>query len=245
MIRPDRVTAAVLAGGLGTRLLPAVADRPKALAEVAGRPFLAHVLERLADAGLPETVLLTGHRAGQIESAFGHSFAGMPLTYSRETTPLGTGGALRHALPLLQRDTLLVLNGDSYCDLDLCDFLKRHADAHSACTLALSRVADASRFGTVQLDGCGRVRSFAEKSDDGGPGLVNAGVYLLARRLVAELPAGRPLSLEREAFPAWAQAGQCHGYVTERGFLDIGTPESYAVAVRYFAARDATPPLSL
>jgi NDP-sugar pyrophosphorylase family protein len=158
----------------------------------------------------------------------------MRLTCSREPSPLGTGGALRHALPRLARDTLLVLNGDSYCDLDLSDFLTRHTESHAACTLALSRVADAARFGTVTLDGRGRVRSFAEKSAAVGPGLVNAGVYLLARRLVAELP-DRPLSLEREAFPEWARAGHCHGYVTECGFLDIGTPESYAEANRFFA----------
>src|SRR5687767_8460671 len=115
----NHVTAAVLAGGLGSRLRPAVADRPKVLADVAGRPFLAYMLEQLAAAGMSRAVLLTGYRGDQVEAAFGPSFAGLRLAYSREPEPLDTAGALRYALPLLDRRTVLVLNGDSFCRLDL------------------------------------------------------------------------------------------------------------------------------
>src|SRR6478672_2624452 len=120
------VTAAVLAGGLGTRLRSVVADRPKVLAPVAGQPFLVHLLDRLSKVGVGETVLLVGHRAEQVEAGLGFSHRGMRLTYSREPEPLGTGGAIRHALAQLVSETTLLLNGDSYCDLDYAAFGQFH-----------------------------------------------------------------------------------------------------------------------
>src|SRR5437667_6347363 len=120
------ITAAILAGGLGTRLRHTVADRPKVLAPVGGRHYLAYLLDQLAGAGISEVVLLTGHRAEQVQSTFGESYAGMGLRYSAEPAPLGTGGAVRRALPLFSAPTILLLNGDSYCDVDLDAFVERH-----------------------------------------------------------------------------------------------------------------------
>src|ERR1700677_3864366 len=122
----DNVMGAVLAGGMGTRLRSVVADRPKVLATVHNRPFLAYLLDQVARAGVRETVLLTGYMAGVVQQQFGSKFAGMSLSYSEEPAPLGTAGAIRHALLLLTRPTVLVLNGDSYCDLDLAAFFERH-----------------------------------------------------------------------------------------------------------------------
>ena len=113
------ITAAVLAGGLGTRLRPTVADRPKVLAPVGGRPDLAYLLDQLDAVGIGEVVLLTGYRAEQVRAAFGESYSGIRLRDSAEPVPLGTGGAARRALPLLSAPTILLLNGDSYCAVDL------------------------------------------------------------------------------------------------------------------------------
>jgi NDP-sugar pyrophosphorylase family protein len=231
----DEVIGAVLAGGLGTRLRAAVADRPKVLALVHGRPFLAYLLDQFAGAGVRQTVLLTGYMADRVEAEFGRAFAGMSLAYSPEPQPLGTGGALRHALPLLTRPTVLVLNGDSYCDLDPAAFFAQHQGSGAEATLALTAVADASRYGKVRLSDDGRVERFEEKQAGAGPGWINAGVYLLARRLVEEVPAGRAVSLERDVFPGWAASGRCRGYRAAGRFLDIGTPESYAEAATFFA----------
>jgi NDP-sugar pyrophosphorylase family protein len=230
----DEVIGAVLAGGLGTRLRAAVADRPKVLAEVHGRPFLAYLLDQIARAGVRQTVLLTGYMADRVEAEFGAAFAGMALAYSPETQPLGTGGAVRFALPHLTRPTVLVLNGDSYCDLDLGAFYEQHQSG-SAATLALTSVPDASRYGKVRLSDAGLVERFEEKQPGAGPGWINAGVYLMARPLVEEVPAGKVVSLERDVFPGWAAAGHCHGFKTAGRFLDIGTPESYSEAAAFFA----------
>ncbi len=227
---------AVLAGGMGTRLRSVVADRPKVLAAVHSRPFLAYLLEQIAQAGIRETVLLTGYMADLVKQQLGSIHAGYAdLAYSEEPAPLGTAGALRHALPLLTRPTVLVLNGDSYCDLDLTAFLERHRRHGADVSLTVTAVPDASRFGKVCLADDERIERFEEKQASAGPGWINAGVYLLERPLIEEIPAGGAASLERDFFPRWAAAGRCHGFKTAGKFLDIGTPQSYVAAESFFA----------
>ncbi|HSQ56677.1 MAG TPA: nucleotidyltransferase family protein [Gemmata sp.] len=236
MFRTDLscVTAAILAGGLGTRLRSLVADRPKVLAPVAGRPFLAHLLDQLVDAGVRETVLLVGHMARLVREEFAESYRGMRLAYSTEPSPLGTGGAIRLALPLFQRETILLLNGDSYCSLDFAAFLHVHRHAGAAASLALAHVPNASRFGRVVLGKPGRVERFEEKSAEACSGWINAGVYLLDRGLIAGVEPGRSISLERELMPAWVAAGRVFGFQTSGRFIDIGIPESYREAEAFF-----------
>lgn len=234
--RLDNVTAAILAGGLGTRLRSRVADRPKVLAPVHGRPYLAYLLDQLAEAGIRRVVLLTGYRAEQIRSAFGASHAGMNLSYSTEPSPLGTAGALRWALPELRSSTVLLLNGDSYCEASLPDFWEFHCRQEADFSMILTRVEDCSRYGRVRLAADGRVRGFEEKSSAGGAGWINAGIYLLRRSLIETLPPGVPQSMERDLFPAWAGDKRCFGFTCTASFLDIGTPESYARAEEFFAA---------
>lgn len=232
----DGVTAAILAGGLGTRLRPVVADRPKVLAPVAGRPFLAHLLDQLAGAGCRETVLLVGYAADQVRETFQGEYAGMRLSYSVEPGPLGTGGAARHALPQLRDETILLLNGDSFCELDFTAFLRFHTEHGAQASLALARVPNAARFGRVRVGQGNRVVRFEEKNPTPAPGWINAGVYLLARTLLAEIPAGRAVSLEREVFPGWVAAGMLHAYRGGGRFIDIGVPESYREAGAVIAA---------
>ena len=157
------VTAAILAGGLGTRLRPAVADRPKVLAPVAGRPFVTHLLDFLAAAGLRRVVLLTGFRGEQVRRALGERHGSMALAYCKEPSPLGTGGAMRAALDQLTAETILLLNGDSYCGVDLAAFAACHRRRARRRALALARMDDASRYGRVATAPDGRVTAFAEK----------------------------------------------------------------------------------
>ncbi len=233
--RLDEVTAAILAGGLGTRLRSRIADRPKVLALVHGRPYLTYLLEQLADAGVRSVVLLTGYLADQIRLAFGDSYAGLRLTYSSEPSPLGTAGALRQALPYLLSSTLLLLNGDSYCEAPLADFQEFHSRRSADISLILTRLDDCSRYGRVQLNPDGRVLCFEEKTQAGGPGWINAGIYLIQRELIEEIPLGRPLSLERDLFPGWVSRKRFCGFTCAGRFLDIGTPESYAQSETFFA----------
>lgn len=229
------VTAAILAGGLGTRLRSVVVDRPKVLAPVGGAPYLHFLLERLARAAIRDVVLLAGHGAEQVRDTIGDSYDGMAVRYSVEQVPLGTAGALRHALPFLDCATVLLLNGDSWCDAGLVEFRQFHRVRAAGASLVVAGVADTSRFGRVSVDGAGRVKAFEEKGA-AGRGWINAGMYLLERALVETLPAG-PLSLERDVLPGWVSEGRVFGFRHAGRFLDIGTPESYVAAEEFFGAQ--------
>jgi NDP-sugar pyrophosphorylase family protein len=225
-------TAVILAGGLGTRLRAVVSDRPKALAPIAGRPFLSYLLDQVRAAGVRRVILCIGHLGDQVRTAFGQAYRGVELVYSEEPSPIGTGGALRHALPLFDGSPLLVLNGDSYCAVDLADLWSWHHERAAAATLVAVEVADASRFGRVELDPAGRVTGFREKSAAAGAGRVNGGIYIVSAGLLARIPDGRPVSLERDVFPGWTR-GRFYGFPANARFIDIGTPESFAQAERF------------
>jgi NDP-sugar pyrophosphorylase family protein len=233
--KPLSVNAAILAGGLGMRLRPALKDCPKVLARVGERPFISILLAKLAAAGVETTVLLAGYRAAQLRRTVGANYGGMELAYSVEASPLGTAGALRQALPKLETETLLLLNGDSFCDVDLSSLVAEHRRRQAELTLTLTHVADASRFGEVKVAPDGKVIHFGEKQARGGePGLINAGVYVLARSLIADIPAGQACSLERDMLPIWIRGRRLQGFKGARRFLDIGTPSSYAGAAAFF-----------
>ncbi len=245
------VTAAILAGGLGARLHSVVADRPKVLAEIRGRPFLAYLLDQLVAASVRTVVLCIGYLGEQVEAVFGDTYGDLRLVYSQESSPLGTAGALRLALPLfkpglspgLERseaeanvsNSVLVMNGDSFCQVNLRAFWAWHCAQGAVATLLLARMPDTKRYGRVHEDADGRVLSFSEKDDKGGPGWINAGIYLLNRRLLLTIPASGAVSLEQEMFPAWIGRG-LYGYRSEGRFLDIGTPEAYAIAEWFFCS---------
>lgn len=235
------VTAAILAGGLGTRLQGVVADRPKVLAPVVGRPFVTHLLDQLAAASIREVVLLVGYMAEQVRDALGDNYAGMRLTYTQEPFPLGTAGALRRALLLLSGRRVLLLNGDSYGDVKLDGFYEWHSRNCSGASLVLVRVPDARRFGQVRRDRAGRVVRFEEKGEGTGPGWINAGIYLIERELIEEMPANRPLSLERDVLPGWVARRLVGGMKHGGRFLDIGTPESYGAAADFFRREQGSP----
>jgi len=222
-------TAVVLAGGLGTRLREAVPDLPKVLAEVDGRPFLFQLLDELREAGAREVVLCVSYLAGAVQAAVGDAYRGMAIRYSHETTPLGTGGALRQALPLVSSELLLVANGDSLFRTDLGRFLAWHLARNLHTSLLLAHVDDASRFGRVAFNELGQILAFAEKDGAASPGWINAGIYLLDRSRVSELAPGTIISLEKDIFPGWLTRG-LHGLAAEGLFMDIGTPQAYREA---------------
>jgi D-glycero-alpha-D-manno-heptose 1-phosphate guanylyltransferase len=228
----ETAPAVILAGGFGTRLRAVTGDNPKVLAPVAGRPFIEHLLLQLAGAGFRQVVLCTGFRADAVSAALGDgSRYGLRLRYSREEGPLGTGGALRRASAFLDEPPgpALVMNGDSYVRADLAALMARHRQSGAPATLLLARVEDCSRFGAVTLEDSGRILRFEEKGRR-GPGLVNAGIYVVEPAVREAIPAGRPVSLEKEIFPTLA----AHGVVVDAPLVDIGTPDSYAAAQELF-----------
>jgi len=226
--------AIILAGGRGTRLRSVVSDRPKPLAEVAGRPFVEWLLLALRTQGVQRAVLATGYKGEMVEAHFGDGARlGMEMAYAHEAVPLGTGGAARHALYRVATSFVLVLNGDSFCPFDVARLVAAHQQANAAATLLLVPMDDCRRYGTVAAVEDGRVLSFREKNADLGAGLINAGVYLFDRRTLESIPADRAVSLENDTFPALIGHG-LYATVGEGPFLDIGTPESYASAERFF-----------
>ncbi len=225
----SNATAVILAGGLGTRLRSAVSDRPKVLAEVGGRPFIEYLLDQLVLEGVKSVVLCTGYLGDQVQNRLGTNYQAMALGYSREPQPLGTGGALRLALPMLDTDPVLVMNGDSYCNSRLDGFATWHASRRAPATILLAEIDDTRRYGRVRVDDEGCVLSFSEKTNDTSPGLVNAGIYLLSRALIGSILFGLAVSLEREVFPEWIGRG-LRGFRSRGRLWDIGVPESYARA---------------
>lgn len=221
---PD-IQAVVLAGGFGTRLRSRVADLPKAMAPVAGRPFLEYVLDRLVDSGVARIVLATGYLSETIESHFGGAYRGVPVGYSREDTPLGTGGAIAKALRALPAQTTVVLNGDTWLDVDLTAFHTWCLQQPGVPGLVLREVRDVSRFGAVALDG-ERIDAFGEKQTS-GRGFVNAGVYGLALSHFDGFGLPEVFSIETDFFQRCIGRRPLRGFPCRGEFIDIGVPDEF------------------
>src|SRR6266705_5774386 len=209
------------------------------MALISGTPFLHLLLDRLRSQGVDDVILGTGYMAEKIERYFGsgNKFT-VRIRYSRENDPLGTGGALKLAEPLIS-DPVLVLNGDSYVEWSLVPMLELFTVKNADILVVLQAVADVSRYGSVALDQDGRVTQFVEKGDAAGPGLINAGVYLLRKQIVRDLPTGTAISLEREVFPRLLDRG-VYGLVCTGLFIDIGIPDDFKRAQTLLASRIGT-----
>jgi D-glycero-alpha-D-manno-heptose 1-phosphate guanylyltransferase len=224
--------AIILAGGLGTRLRSVVSDLPKPMAGVAGRPFLSWVLDRLAAQGFRRAVLAVGYRYEAIHDHFGDSHHGLPLSYSVEDSPLGTGGAIRLAAENLDAYPVFVLNGDTFVDLDYQAMRDAHDERGAAMSVAVCRVPDVSRYGALELRG-GRIVGFREKGPS-GPGYINAGIYILSRQVMDMIPAQGPCSFEQQILVPRIAEIRPAAFITEGLFIDIGVPEDYARAQYLF-----------
>jgi D-glycero-alpha-D-manno-heptose 1-phosphate guanylyltransferase len=231
----ERIDAIILAGGLGTRLRAVIDDRPKVLAPINDRPFLDFILDALSKFNLTGRVVLAiGYMAEKIIEQYGwNSKYPFEIQFSIEDKLLGTGGGIKRALALTTTEQVLVLNGDSFAEVDLYGLIKSHDESGAALTMTVVEVENASRFGRVVLGKDGKVVSFLEKTSEGEEGYINAGIYLFQRDLFNDIIAGVPLSLERDLMPLFIRKG-VHGFVTKGKFIDMGTPESYSAANFFF-----------
>jgi mannose-1-phosphate guanylyltransferase len=219
--------AVLLVGGLGTRLRSETGDLPKAMIEVSGMPFLERILIHLRSSEIESAILAVSHGRESIEDHFrDRTASGISITYSRETQPLGTAGALRQALPLLKGDQVLVLNGDSFVDLDYYEMLRFHRVQENQLTIAAVQTSDCRDFGRLRVSN-GDVVAFAEKEHrDRSAGYINAGVYVFDRALIETIPPGVVQSLEKEVFPSiLSRSGRIGAYCIQSYFMDLGTPE--------------------
>jgi NDP-sugar pyrophosphorylase family protein len=222
--------AVLLVGGLGTRLRSAVPSLPKALASVGGRPFLELLVRQLGVQGIRHLVMSTGYLAEQIEEAFqdGSAF-GVTIEYSRETVPLGTAGALKLAQSYVHNESeFLVINGDTFLEIDFNEFIRSHRKHGGLATMAVVPIENSSRYGTVQVGATGQILGFLEKTGQNTPGVINAGVYVFGDAALEFISHG-PASLERDVFPLLVKQG--FYAIEQKGmFIDIGTPDDYGHA---------------
>lgn len=246
--------AILLCGGMGTRLRSVVSDRPKPMADICGKPFLQYLLEMLRDKGITEVIFALGYMGEMIEEYFqdGSAFD-LKIAYSYEEEPLGTGGAIRNALPKILEEEVLVLNADTYFPMDYQGLLRFHQENDGDFSLATRAVPDISRYGAVRRDPAGRILAWNEKLGDGGQqlgegskqpiegnvqqaalastkslsGEINGGIYVMKKSLIAEIPEGKQ-SLEQDCIPKWLSEGKrIFGLPFHGYFMDIGIPKDY------------------
>lgn len=227
-MRPFR-EAIVLAGGFGTRLAHVVPDVCKPMAPVAGRPFLRFIMDQLAAAGFDRAVVADGYRREQIEGFFGPAYRGTAIEYSPEETPLFTGGAVKGALSRCESDWVFILNGDTWLDVDFeaMEAAAANVPDSVSAVIAVKRVRDFERYGTVDVDAAGSVTAFHEKRPC-EEGLINAGVYLLRRDALNNMP--EKFSLESDYFERVVSDRELHAVECAGGFIDIGVPADYELA---------------
>lgn len=221
--------AIILAGGLGTRLRSVVGDLPKPMAPINGEPFLNILLRKLSAAGIEHVTLSLGYQAHVIRDYYRSAFEGMQLSYDIEGEPLGTGGAIKRCLKTANADPVLILNGDTYLEFDL-DALTNEWQVHREPIIVARLVEDVGRFGRVEVSD-GRVLSFAEKQAS-GPGAINAGVYVLPKALVDDMPQRDSFSFEADYLIDAVKRSKFMCFTTLGKFIDIGIPEDYERAQR-------------
>ena len=229
MTTASATDAVILVGGQGTRLRPLTLSAPKPMLPTAGLPFLTHLLARIKQAGITHVVLGTSFKAEVFEEHFGDgSDLGLELEYVTEVEPMGTGGGIRNVLPSLRADNIMVFNGDVLGGTDLGAVLDTHHRTNADVTLHLVRVGDPRAFGCVPTDDDGRVKAFLEKTQDPPTDQINAGCYVFRREIIEKIPSDRPVSVEREVFPALlADGARVFGHVDTSYWRDMGTPDDF------------------
>ena len=225
--------AIILAGGVGTRLRPLSCTRPKLLFPILNEPLLDRTLERLAETGVNGATLAVKFMAETFMQRYGKSAHGLEISYSVERKPMRTGGAIKYAEELIgHEEPFLVLNGDIFTTIDYGSLIKKHKETDAVATLALYRVEDPSRYGTVKLEKNGKITKFVEKAPSGQApsNLINAGIYVLDPKIFSYIPKGLPVSIEHEVFPKLAEEGKLFGHEFNELWMDIGKPADYLKA---------------
>jgi D-glycero-alpha-D-manno-heptose 1-phosphate guanylyltransferase len=239
LAHPEIRKAMILAGGRGERLQTIVSHLPKPMAPVGRRPFLEYLLDELVDAGVTDVILSVGYRGETIREHFGDSYRSISLRYSVETFPLGTGGAMVLGLKEEDSSPVLVLNGDTLIEVDYKALAHWYDGVTSPLGVVLCRVPDTSRYGSVVRSG-NRVVEFLEKGKN-GPGLINAGMYVIRPTLFSLYPCGERFSFETDLLQRHCFDLQPPSFVTDGYFIDIGTPEDYDRAQRELGSGKSYP----
>lgn len=225
----------ILCGGLGTRLAGAAGGLPKPMVDVRGRPFLEILVDHAVRAGFRRFLLCAGYKAEALRAHF-RDAPDRSFVISEEPRPLGTAGALKLGAPRLRGDDFLVMNGDSYCPLDLSALLALRRARGAAAVLAVVPAGGRRDAGVVDVSPDGRVLGFREKEAGAPDSAINAGVYAFSRGVLDRIPSGRPSSLELDVFPALAAAGELIALRAAAPLYDVGTPQRLEAFRQAYAA---------
>ncbi len=227
-LNPEYIDVVVLCGGLGTRLKKVVSDRPKVMAEVNNKPFLEILIDYIAVFGFRRFVMCVGYMKEKIREHFERR-KDVEILFSAEEELLGTAGAIKNAEKFIRSNPFLVVNGDSFCRINVKGFLDFHITKKAYASIALVLPEKDADYGVVAIGDDQRILSFNEKREPDTGGFINAGMYFFNRDILKLIPENITYSLEYNLFPHIIDKG-IYGYVTGEKLIDIGTPERYRKA---------------
>jgi len=219
------IDVVILTGGQGTRLREVIKDRPKTMAEINQRPFLDILIDYVSNYGFKRFILCTGHMAHVIKDYYTDKNASREILFSNEDKPLGTGGAVKNAEDFIQSSPCLVMNGDSFCSVDLLQFFDFHLKKRALLSMVVVEATDTKDYGVISLDDSQRIIQFKEKIGK-EKAYINAGIYLFEKEIFSLIPPETKYSLEYDLFPKLV-GKEFYGYITQERLIDIGTPERY------------------
>lgn len=230
----NNIDAVILCGGQGKRLRGVVDDRPKVMSEINNRPFLDILIDYASSYGVRRFILCAGYMADYISNYYKNNKS-FGFVISQESVPLDTGGAIKNAQEFIQTNPFLVLNGDSFCPIDLDNFLTFHKNKSALVSVAVVKVNSSSDFGTIILDDTHKVLKFKEK-DNTGEAFINAGIYIFENDVLSLIPFNSKFSLEHNLFPNLVDKS-FYGFIVNKKLIDIGTPAKLEYAKKYFQAK--------
>ncbi|MCD4830497.1 MAG: nucleotidyltransferase family protein [Anaerohalosphaeraceae bacterium] len=230
LLEAGNIDVLILCGGKGTRLQSVVSDRPKPMAVIGEKPFLDIVIGQVAKFGFKRIILCAGYKAESIQEYYSsQNSLDLEIVVSKESTSLGTGGAVKNAEEFIQSDPVLILNGDSFFDMDFNRFVEFYQNKKALLAVSILDAENTESYGSIKIDESDMVVGFCEKISDSNKGMINAGVYLFSRKVIETMPNKKKFSLEYDFFSTYVNR-QFYGYLAEGSFIDIGTPQRYLQA---------------
>ncbi|NNF02357.1 MAG: NTP transferase domain-containing protein [Bacteroidia bacterium] len=222
--------AVILAGGFGSRLRSVVSDLPKPMADINGKPFLIFILDYLKHQNVNKAVLSVGYRSESIIDYFGEEFNGISLKYAVEEEPLGTGGGIRLATEQTDSKDIIILNGDTFFDVNLKEMLNFHNVCNADISIAVKEMFDFDRYGVVEYDDQSHITAFKEK-EHRDQGMINGGVYIIKNSVFDSLALPEKFSFEKEVLESKNELIKlAYNKSATAYFIDIGIPEDYQKA---------------
>jgi len=229
IMNPQEIDVVILCGGQGKRLKKVISDRPKPIVIIKGRPFLDILIDYVASFGFRRFILCIGYMGDAIKKHYQEKEDPLITLFSEEKKPLGTGGAIRNARSLIRSNPFLVMNGDSFCKVDFCEFADFHKRKKALLSIVLVKAEKAKDYGVIRLENSQRIVKFDEKASMKNNSFISAGIYLFDTSVFSLIPPHKNFSVEYDLFPKIVDR-EFYGYITPRAFIDIGTPERYEKA---------------